>query len=567
MSTFTSPLPILDEIDRAHAQLSPEAQKAIQLSGIVPKAAANLQAQTPLPTGPAAPVPLTAPRSTPVAGIPIPTPPTPSSGRIIPIPLRPVGTAPVSATPIPIQSPALQGSRNEVARLTVPTVDPATGQPFTNRSQRQDLAGIDKLPNAARIPLKVLSGIGSTFLPGITANIPGTELHHQMVVNRAENAEKQQETQLSDDQRRALEAAQASEAESAIPLKGAQASEAEARAEELRNPKPKDAFSLWVAHNPNGTPEEWAQFQESHRPTSTEFEAWAKQNPGKTVADWLKLKEETTSEGKALNPFQEWRKANPKAPVDDWLKLEESVKPGARGEYEDFKAAYKKNHPVADDESVVKAYAAEHKPPPNPQQPPQALIVNPTTHQFEVARPGSAVPEGFMTETGAANANAPTTQMRNVSAQASLVHEQTPAMLSEIDRLKDKLGPMAGRWNDFMQGKVGTADPDFAGLRADLLMYSSAVALMHARGRLPENLREEFDRAINNPKQDFSNLKATISRIDDWTSKNMEAMSGKKSTAAATHNAPQAQGGYIIGQKYQGQEYLGGDPKVQGSWK
>ena len=115
-------------------------------------------------------------------------------------------------------------------------------------------------------------------------------------------------------------------------------------------------------------------------------------------------------------------------------------------------------------------------------------------------------------------------QMRNVGAQAALVHEQTPMMLSQIDRLKDKLGPMAGRWNEFMQGKVGMNDPNFAGLRADLLMYSSAVALMHARGRLPENLRAEFDNAINNPKQDFNNLKSIITRVDGWTQKNMKAM-------------------------------------------
>ena len=120
--------------------------------------------------------------------------------------------------------------------------------------------------------------------------------------------------------------------------------------------------------------------------------------------------------------------------------------------------------------------------------------------------------------------NTPTTQMRNVGAQASLVHEQTPQLLQQIDQMKDALGPVSGRWNEYMQGKIGMDNRQFADLRANLLMYSSAVALMHARGRLPENLREEFDRAINAPKQTPANLEAVIKRIDQWTSANMNAM-------------------------------------------
>ncbi len=134
--------------------------------------------------------------------------------------------------------------------------------------------------------------------------------------------------------------------------------------------------------------------------------------------------------------------------------------------------------------------------------------------------PGQSVPEGAQTPAGLSSVNTPTTQQRNVAAQAALVHERTPYMLSELDRLKGKLGPVSGRLNEIMQGKLGLNDPDFAGLGADLLMYSSAVALMHARGRLPENLRAEFQKAIDNPGQDAGNLKAVITKIDGWAVKN-----------------------------------------------
>ncbi len=153
-------------------------------------------------------------------------------------------------------------------------------------------------------------------------------------------------------------------------------------------------------------------------------------------------------------------------------------------------------------------------------------FVDPTTGKLTRVRPGDVVPTGALKPTTLSSQNAPTMQMRNVGAQAQLVHEQIPSVVSDITRLRDKLGPVAGRWNEVMQGKIGMEDPDFAGLRADLLMTSSAVALMHARGRLPENLRAEFEKAINAPSQDFSNLVATLNHIDAWTVKNMRAMQG-----------------------------------------
>lgn len=110
----------------------------------------------------------------------------------------------------------------------------------------------------------------------------------------------------------------------------------------------------------------------------------------------------------------------------------------------------------------------------------------------------------------------PTTQARNIESQAQVAVEGIPTVVAEIDKLKDQLGPVSGRWNQFMQGGVGMENPALAGLRADLLMVSSAVALAHARGRLPENLREEFDRAINAPKQDPENLKAVLNHILPW---------------------------------------------------
>ena len=57
-------------------------------------------------------------------------------------------------------------------------------------------------------------------------------------------------------------------------------------------------------------------------------------------------------------------------------------------------------------------------------------------------------------------------------------------------------------------------------------MLSSAVALAHAVGRLPENLRLEFDHMINAPQQTPENIKTTINHVLPWLQK-MQEQGGK----------------------------------------
>ena len=137
--------------------------------------------------------------------------------------------------------------------------------------------------------------------------------------------------------------------------------------------------------------------------------------------------------------------------------------------------------------------------------------VNPKGNTY---KPAASIP-GVPTVDGTIP-NKPTAQMRNVGAQAEVAVQGIPQVVQEIGDMKDELGPVAGRWNEFMQGNIGMDNPKFAGLRADLLMVSSAVALAHARGRLPENLRQEFDNMINSPKQTPENIQSVLGHILPW---------------------------------------------------
>lgn len=163
--------------------------------------------------------------------------------------------------------------------------------------------------------------------------------------------------------------------------------------------------------------------------------------------------------------------------------------------------------------------------------------------------PGAHVAPGSQTPGGVNSENTPTAQMRNTAQRAELVHQMTPEVLQNIDANAATLGPLMGRWNDFMQGKVGSDNPAFAQLRSDLLLYSSSVALAHAQGRLPENLREEFDNMINAPRQTPANLKAVIQEIDKAMQLNAKVMGGNRGGQSDT-SEPQRPANVPAGYKF-----------------
>lgn len=159
--------PYLDEIDaaaqNAHAQLSPGAQQALQ------KAGAPILGQ---------PAQLTAP--TPQ----IATPPTIKTPSIAP----PVSGSDEYESGPPLPHPA----------ITAPAAVPAPAGMTRAQSELDRLnqtgSGISQIKHAgARIPLQILEAIGTGFAPGLTSAIPGTQLHHNMLVNEQAGAVKQGE--------------------------------------------------------------------------------------------------------------------------------------------------------------------------------------------------------------------------------------------------------------------------------------------------------------------------------------------------------------------------------------
>jgi hypothetical protein len=159
------------------------------------------------------------------------------------------------------------------------------------------------------------------------------------------------------------------------------------------------------------------------------------------------------------------------------------------------------------------------------QRPPQSIMLIPGAnggYTAQSVKPGSQVAAGAISTGGLNTIDTPTTTQRTAAGRAETVLAMAPEVLQRIDATANEMGPLSGRWDKFMQGTIGAPDVPMAQLRSDLLMMSSAVALAHAQGRLPENLRQEFDHAINAPNQTPENLKATIQTMIPWLQKMQE---------------------------------------------
>jgi hypothetical protein len=118
-----------------------------------------------------------------------------------------------------------------------------------------------------------------------------------------------------------------------------------------------------------------------------------------------------------------------------------------------------------------------------------------------------------------ANANDPdklTNTMKTMKQQAVATLPSIDRALDETERVANKLGPAAGRWNDFWQGKVGADDPDFAHYKDEIAYVSTAITLAHARGRMSNELFEHFQKMFDVGKQAPQNMIQALNVAKEW---------------------------------------------------
>jgi hypothetical protein len=125
-----------------------------------------------------------------------------------------------------------------------------------------------------------------------------------------------------------------------------------------------------------------------------------------------------------------------------------------------------------------------------------------------------------------------------------------PASDMGISQLLDKmdkagtLGPLAGRWNDFMTGTWGSGNPDYAALRTKLDLSNTLLGSVHT-GRLGPYLLENLAGLAQAKKMDGPTLKSAFNteisyvkdRALDPTPPNYNATAPGKTAAPASTSA------------------------------
>lgn len=148
-----------------------------------------------------------------------------------------------------------------------------------------------------------------------------------------------------------------------------------------------------------------------------------------------------------------------------------------------------------------------------------------------------ATPEGQPQSSEGANIGlkmpeAPTGMTRSRGQFAEAVLPSMDDAKTEIQKLGDKLGPMAGRYNELATGRIGAFGPEFAGLQTTLHNIATAWMRLHANS---DNARQDF---INQLKaaQDPANLAAVLDSIEKQATDYVAQ--GKGRTANQTWAAP-----------------------------
>lgn len=121
----------------------------------------------------------------------------------------------------------------------------------------------------------------------------------------------------------------------------------------------------------------------------------------------------------------------------------------------------------------------------------------------------------------AANANDPnklTNTMKTMKQQAQSTLPGIERAMDETERVAGLLGPVEGRWNDFMTGKVGAGDPTFKHYKDEIGMVQSAVTLAHARGRMSNELFEHFEKMFDAGKLTPENMMQALNVAHEWLS-------------------------------------------------
>lgn len=160
-----------------------------------------------------------------------------------------------------------------------------------------------------------------------------------------------------------------------------------------------------------------------------------------------------------------------------------------------------------------------------------------------------------------------TQPIKTMKQQAQSVLPELDSALTETDRVAGQLGPSAGRWNEFWQGKVGASDPAYAHYKDEIAFISTAITLAHARGRMSNELFEHFQQMFDAGKQSADNMKEALKVAKEWMGNYAQMGEPGSPVGGGAANAPSGGKGPAVGTVEGGYRFKGGDPAKKESWE
>ena len=111
-----------------------------------------------------------------------------------------------------------------------------------------------------------------------------------------------------------------------------------------------------------------------------------------------------------------------------------------------------------------------------------------------------------------------TAATRQLGETADSILPKIDTTIKKLDdpKFKANLGPVMGRWNEFLTGKVGTNDPDLAQLRATIGLIQTGTMRAHVGARGSAGLLEKFEGLADSTKMDADTLKGSLTGIRDF---------------------------------------------------
>lgn len=153
----------------------------------------------------------------------------------------------------------------------------------------------------------------------------------------------------------------------------------------------------------------------------------------------------------------------------------------------------------------------------------------------------------------------PTAAILSQSQRAEMIQPQVEALKNQVEKVKDSLGPLSGRWSDVMVGKVGTDNPEVARLQMQLKLYTTALMLAHGlRGEQYEQSLGRYLGLAQSPDDLLARIDGANGYLQDYAASTGHGVEPNGNTPL-----PRPKAGDIV----MGHKFLGGDPNDQKNWQ